>query len=90
MLKPDKSNKTVIMNSDDYNNKMMKILSDTNTYTTLKMNPTNKYQKLNNDLIKSWESKNLISTKDCYKLKINNAQPPKYTGYQNYTKMKYH
>lgn len=80
ITKPDKSNKTVILNKTDYENKMQTLLNDTNTYKKLTSNPTTKYQKLNNNLIKSWENSNLISPETAKNLKINNAHPPRIYG----------
>lgn len=80
VLKADKTNKTVIMNSADYDKKMMDILSDKKTYKQVKLNPTNTYQKLNNDLIKSWQEKDYISPSIAKTLTIHNALPPKIYG----------
>lgn len=80
ITKPDKSNKTVILNKQDYEEKMNFLLSDSNTYEKLKTDPTNKYQKQNNDLIKKWENGNLISANLANKLKINNSHSPKIYG----------
>ena len=48
----DKGNKTVIMNKDDYKDKMNAILSDTNTYEPIQRDPTNKIKNNHNKLIK--------------------------------------
>lgn len=45
VLKPDKSNKTVIMESADYINKMNNMLNDTNLYQKIKNDPTTLYKK---------------------------------------------
>ncbi|XP_045501401.1 uncharacterized protein LOC123698697 [Colias croceus] len=42
VLRADKGNATVIMDTSDYNNKMSEILSDENTYKKVDKDPTNK------------------------------------------------
>ena len=80
ILKPDKSNKTVVMDTNIYESKMNDLLSDTDTYKEIKNDPTKTYQKLNNDLIKRWQEKNYISPKTAKTLLIHNALPPKIYG----------
>ena len=80
ILVSDKSNKTVIMHTHDYNNKMSNLLQDSSTYKQIKNDPTNAYQKNNNELITKWENKMYISPDTAKKLKIQNSQPPKIYG----------
>lgn len=80
ILKPDKSNKTVIMFENDYNKKINDLLKDGNTYKELKTDPTNIYQKNNNNLICRWENLMYISPNTAKYLKIQNAQPPRIYG----------
>ena len=80
IINADKSNKTVIMDADDYNNKMMNLLNDGDTYKRLRFDRTNKLQIENNKLVKSWSSKNYISKMEEKLLCINNAKPPKIYG----------
>jgi len=80
ILKPDKSNKTIIMNKTEYDNKMGTMLNDTNTYTKLKKDPTHTYQDKNNKLIKNWLENKYIDTVEYKKLLTHNAQPPKIYG----------
>lgn len=80
ILKADKTNKTVIMNSVDYENKMNDILNDKKTYKLVKLDPTNTYQKKNNDLIKSWQHNDYISPSLAKSLITHNAVPPKIYG----------
>lgn len=61
VLKADKTNETVIMDSAYYDKKIMDILRDKKTYKQVKLNPINTYQKRNNDLIKSGQEKDYIS-----------------------------
>lgn len=80
ILKPDKSNKTVIMNKNDYDSKMNELLTDTNTYKKIKNDPTDFYQKKNNSFIKKILNKKLISEKESKLLTIHNAITPKIYG----------
>ncbi|XP_060518421.1 uncharacterized protein LOC132697147 [Cylas formicarius] len=79
-LKPDKTNKTVIMYTTDYDNKINELLSDRATYRELKNDPTNIFQKNNNDIINRWEKALLISPQTAKHLKINNAITPRIYG----------
>lgn len=80
VLKPDKSNKTVVMYECDYDKKMNDLLQDVSTYKELKNDPTNIYQKKNNELAANWENKAYISPVMAGKIKILNAQPPRIYG----------
>lgn len=80
ILKPDKSNKTVIMNEQQYDEKMNNLLNDKTTYQLVNNDPTKKLQTENNNLIKRWENKCLISPNTAKKLKINNSLSPKIYG----------
>lgn len=69
---------------------MYDILNDEATYKKLKQDPTKIIQTKNNELIKSWEKKNILPKKLCNELKIHNANPPQiYIHYGNNTKVKY-
>lgn len=80
ILKSDKTNKTVIMNALEYDNKIKALLKDETTYKELKNNPTNIYQTKNNNLIKRWEQNNIVPKDIARKLKIHNSLPPKIYG----------
>lgn len=80
ILRPDKANKTVVMTTDTYNKKMLELINDKATYKKLNNDPTNIFQKMNNNLIKKWENQNYISPNIAKKLIINNAISPKIYG----------
>ncbi|XP_044757770.1 uncharacterized protein LOC123315929 [Coccinella septempunctata] len=80
ILKPDKSNKTVIMNNSDYKHKILEHLNDKKTYKKLNRDPTQVIQRKNNEIVKNWETKNLLPKKLCSSLKIHNAVPPQFYG----------
>lgn len=78
IARSDKSNKTVIMDSDTYNNKCFQLLNDQNVYQKLRTDPTNTTQNKNNSLIKDWKNKHYITEDTARQLTIHNAQPPKF------------
>lgn len=80
VLKPDKSNKTVIMNRIDYNNKILQLINDPTTYKEMKKNPTKQLQDKNNKLIDNLLKKEYIDIQTSKQLKINNSQSPKIYG----------
>ena len=80
ILKPDKSNKTVVMNTTDYNNKMDDLLNDSTTYKKIRNDPTNIYQTKNNTFIKKIISKKQLSDIEAKNLMIHNAVAPKIYG----------
>ena len=80
VLRADKTNKTVIMDATEYDQKMNNILQDSNTYTKLNKNPTKVYEKKNNEMIDKWFKRKLITKELSNKMKIHNSQPPKIYG----------
>lgn len=69
-MKPDKSNKAVIMNTIDYDNKMDKmdsLLSENQTYKKFCNDPTKTYHEKNNSLIRKLLSTELISENEAKK-----------------------
>lgn len=80
ILRADKTNKTVIMNSTDYDRKMNDLLCDKKTYKEIKLDPTNRNQKKVNNLIETWEKNLYISPNVAKKLQIRNGVPPKIYG----------
>lgn len=76
----DKSKSTVLMEKNEYEEKMKNILSDTNTYKKLKKDPTAVLQRRNNTLIQKWSNEYLIGLTTVAKLKSHNAHPPQIYG----------
>lgn len=60
ITKTDKENTTVLLNRNNYNNKMHEILSDQDTYKTIKKNPINKMTTENRTLLTHWKKKEFI------------------------------
>ena len=80
VLRADKTNKTVIINSNDYSKKIIELLADKKTYKEIKQDPTNKNQKTNNELLDRWDKKAYITPATAKKLQNRNAVPPKIYG----------
>ncbi|XP_045492134.1 uncharacterized protein LOC123691667 [Colias croceus] len=77
VLRADKGNATVIMDTSDYNNKMSEILSDENTYKKVDKDPTNKVMKQTTDLINKHKTTLNLDTKY---LIPSCVKPPKMYG----------
>lgn len=69
IIQADKGNKTVALYKDEYNRKMEQLLEDKNTYRTVRVDPTNKLQRENNNIINDlykneyidmWQKRQLI------------------------------
>ncbi|CAH2086613.1 unnamed protein product [Euphydryas editha] len=63
VLRADKGNATVVMDTSDYNTKIEQLLSDKSTYKIVNKDPTNKILKETNDLIKKYSDKLKIDVK---------------------------
>lgn len=61
ITRADKGNTTVALDKDDYFGKMNELLSDSNTYTIVKKDPTNKIINNLRDLLTRWRKKEFIS-----------------------------
>ena len=61
ILPADKGRSTVLMNTDDYNTKITALVSDTNTYSKLKKNPTTRYKTKLVNIFKQWKKDKSIS-----------------------------
>lgn len=72
----DKGNATVIMYKDEYQNFMHNMLNDSSLYSVLKNDPTNKFQRLANDLINELFDLEVINEHTKKSLKKYNSVPP--------------
>lgn len=80
VTKADKGNKTIIMNKDEYENKMLVLLDDVETYKKIKKDPTenlcDQIKKLTDIMLQNkW-----ISQKVYYELRNSNAYIPSVYG----------
>ncbi|XP_062849575.1 uncharacterized protein LOC134311850 [Trichomycterus rosablanca] len=78
ILPADKGRCTVLLNQIDYHEKVMLLLSDTNTYELLKQDPGSSYKKKVIDCLKVLEQNNAIDRALYYKLYPGEATPSLY------------
>lgn len=83
----DKGNLTVAMFAQDYEKKMLELLSDTNTYKVLDKNPNNCTQGKNNDLIKNAFNQDRISIGEYHRCVSNHPITPRIYGLPKVHKM---
>lgn len=76
----DKGNKTVIMYKQDYEDKMNGLLEDKSTYKTIRIDPTGKLEKKNNNIITKLLKDNYITKWEKIKLTSNAAASPQLYG----------
>lgn len=62
--KADKGQTTVVMDRNDYFEKMELLLNDSSTYKKLRKDPVKKITNKINSLIKSWKSNDLIDERE--------------------------
>ncbi|XP_055538479.1 uncharacterized protein LOC129725997 [Wyeomyia smithii] len=80
IVQSDKGKQTVIMYENDYNSKMLHLLSDENTYKPTKTNPTSGFQKQNNDLVNRLLNLELIDSTTAYQLRTLSSHCPRKYG----------
>ncbi|XP_058817473.1 uncharacterized protein LOC131680779 [Topomyia yanbarensis] len=80
VTRADKGNKTVILASTEYRQKMEEMVNDTSTYTQLNDNPTNKTLRKLNMIIDQWWQNKYIDTMTKNRLKVYNCHPPRIYG----------
>ncbi|KAM4589401.1 uncharacterized protein V3H82_003528 isoform 2-T2 [Fundulus diaphanus] len=68
ILPADKGRCTVVLNTSDYQDKIHTLLSDTNTYESLKRDPTNSYKKKITDYLQQLEKDKVINRSSYYRL----------------------
>lgn len=76
----DKGNVTVIMENEEYKNKMKQLIGDEATYKKLEEDPTKTYQGKSNRLVKHLFDQGYIEDKERKELNCWNAQPPRIYG----------
>ncbi|XP_058840132.1 uncharacterized protein LOC131695616 [Topomyia yanbarensis] len=80
ITKADKGNKTVIIASEEYEQKMEDLLSDESTYKQLKSDPTSKVLKKIGVLVDGWRDSKYIDARTHRKIKISSCNPPRVYG----------
>ncbi|XP_044766179.1 uncharacterized protein LOC123322301 [Coccinella septempunctata] len=76
----DKGNSTVIMFVKEYEDKMLEMLADRNTYKPMDKDPTKKYQERVNGFAKRLLEDGYIDKTKSKMISIHNAVPPKIYG----------
>lgn len=76
----DKGNKTVIMYKQDYITKMEKLLDEKTTYKIIREDPTEKLQRMNNNIITELFKNNHISRFEKLKMTAHAAAAPELYG----------
>lgn len=68
ILPADKGGACVVLDSTEYNNKVLALLQDTNTYQLLKKDPTSTHERHLTDILKEWKDQGKISDDLCQRL----------------------
>ena len=80
VLQSDKGNKTVLMTIADYQTRMLALLNDNETYLKIDRDPTLKFQKQNNNLVKRLKQLKLIDQQTANQLTTYKACCPRIYG----------
>ncbi|KAI4474386.1 hypothetical protein M0804_014887 [Polistes exclamans] len=80
ITRSDKGNHTVFMRKEEYIKKMNKLLEDRNTYSILNKDPTNRFEKLANNLTIKLLNESIISEEMGKNLRSYNSVAPKLYG----------
>ncbi|XP_033226217.1 uncharacterized protein LOC117178827 [Belonocnema kinseyi] len=80
VLQADKGNRTIILHLAEYYEKMINLLSDTNTYEKLESDPTLKIQNELYELISNWHKQKFISKRQVNNLACKNGTAPRIYG----------
>jgi len=76
----DKGNITVALNKNNYIKKVEEVLSDINTYTLIKKDPSTSIERKLNDLLRYWYNKDYINKSELLKLRSSDSLLPKTYG----------
>ena len=79
-LKKDKGNVTVVMNRNDYDNQIFKMLHDQSTYQPFKCDPTRATEKTVNTFVSGLKQNKKISTRDEFAVKSSDGRAPRLYG----------
>lgn len=80
ITRSDKGNKTVLINKQDYEEKLLTLIEDPTVYIKLNSDPTSKYQTENNNLINSLVNRHIIDKDTGKNLRTYNSVSPKIYG----------
>lgn len=85
----DKGNTTVAINIDDYTTKMEQLLSDTNTYTPVKKDPTRSLTNELRSLLMKWKNNNYITEEEYKRILKSDGVLPRAYGLPKIHKPRY-
>ena len=80
IVKADKGNTTVVLDRDEYDDKLMTMLKDTTTYVELKRDPTKKTERVENQFVSQLSEEDKISPTTTHRLKSSDAGSPRRYG----------
>ncbi|XP_062710491.1 uncharacterized protein LOC134288736 [Aedes albopictus] len=80
VVRSDKGNKTVLMESEDYKKKMLELLQDRTTYAPIPRDPTSRYERLNNNIVRRIRNLDIIDDRTAKQLTRYNAVCPRIYG----------
>ena len=80
ILKADKGNCTVIVDSNDYNFKMFELLSDNETYSEIKNDPTKKIERSMNSKLLELKRNGKIEETEYFTLRSTDGIIPRLYG----------
>ncbi|XP_062556884.1 uncharacterized protein LOC134221714 [Armigeres subalbatus] len=80
ITKAVKGNKTVILSSDEYVEKMEEMLRDANTYETITFDPTARVSRKIKTILDEWKNNKYIDFRTHKKLNMSNCNPPRIYG----------
>ncbi|XP_075167963.1 uncharacterized protein LOC142240139 [Haematobia irritans] len=89
ILEADKGNVTVGMEKLEYDTRMEKIVNDIMMYRKLKSDPTNKLQRINNELVDELFKHNIIDDSEKRRMKTEAAIAPRIYGLPKIHKQDY-
>lgn len=80
ITKADKGNKTVILSTTEYEEKMEEMLQDTNTYEKIRYDPTARVARKIKVILDEWKERKYIDARTHRKLNTSNCNPPRIYG----------
>ena len=80
IIKADKSNTTVVLDRDEYDDKLITMLKDITTYVELKRDPTQKTKRVVNQFVSQLREEDKISPTTTHRLKSSYAGSPRLYG----------
>ena len=86
VLTADKGVAMVIMDQDDYTNKALTLLQDTNTYKVLPKDPTSQLKNKLISLLKDIKQTGGLSTNKYKELYPTSTVPPSFMAFPKFTK----